>query len=207
MQARLRLAVTPVRLDLVAATRRHAGGADDRESSPWAVSLAVSFRTVYLTGKLTAEENLRKHGVAFEEGLTVFGDPLAQVFDDPDHSGDETRELIIGQSADLHLLIVSFTARQGRVRLIGARNVTPRERPDKTPRRTSKPDSHGMPAEYALDYTRAKPNRFASQMSRNVVAVVLEPASTEETADVGTFAPPQSRLGPKGASARLSATA
>jgi uncharacterized DUF497 family protein len=77
-----------------------------------------------------AEENFKKHGVTFEEGLTVFGDPLARIFDDPDHSGDEKRELIVGHSADQRLLIVSFTEREDRVRLIGARNVTPRERRD-----------------------------------------------------------------------------
>jgi uncharacterized DUF497 family protein len=42
-----------------------------------------------------AQQNLKKHGVAFEEALTVFGDPLANIFEDPDHSGDERRELII----------------------------------------------------------------------------------------------------------------
>ncbi len=40
-----------------------------------------------------ATENLKKHGVAFEEALTVFADPLARIFDDPDHSDDEQREL------------------------------------------------------------------------------------------------------------------
>ena len=51
-----------------------------------------------------ANENLKKHGVAFEEGLTVFADPLARIFDDPDHSEDERRELIIGHSAKQRLL-------------------------------------------------------------------------------------------------------
>jgi uncharacterized DUF497 family protein len=43
-----------------------------------------------------ARENLKKHGVAFEEALTVFADPLARIFDDPDHWTDERRELIVG---------------------------------------------------------------------------------------------------------------
>lgn len=34
------------------------------------------------------------HGVGFEEALTVFADPLARIFDDPDHSDDESREII-----------------------------------------------------------------------------------------------------------------
>ena len=45
-----------------------------------------------------AAENFKNHGVAFVEALTVFADPLAHIFDDPDHSGDERRELIIGYS-------------------------------------------------------------------------------------------------------------
>ncbi len=43
-----------------------------------------------------AEANLSKHDVSFEEALTVFADPLATIFDDPDHSLDEHREIIIG---------------------------------------------------------------------------------------------------------------
>jgi len=77
-----------------------------------------------------AEENLKKHGVAFEEGLTVFADPLARIFDDPDHSIDETREIIIGHSEKQRLLLVSFTERAARVRMIGARSATKRERQD-----------------------------------------------------------------------------
>ena len=75
-----------------------------------------------------AAENLKEHGVAFEEGLTVFADPLAYIFADPDHSNDERRELIIGQSAGQRLLIVSFTERGRRTRIIGAREATARER-------------------------------------------------------------------------------
>ena len=77
-----------------------------------------------------AEENKKRHGVPFEEALTVFADPLAAIFDDPDHSGDERRELIIGHSAAQRLLIVSFTERGRRTRIIGAREVTARERND-----------------------------------------------------------------------------
>jgi uncharacterized protein len=76
-----------------------------------------------------ADENLKKHGIAFEEALTVFADPLARIFDDPDHSGDERRELIVGRSTAQHLLIVVFTDRgDHRTRIIGARGVTARER-------------------------------------------------------------------------------
>lgn len=71
-----------------------------------------------------AKANLKKHGVAFDEALSVFADPLARIFDDPEHSEDEPRELIIGMSGRPRLLIVGFTERSGRVRLIHARRAT-----------------------------------------------------------------------------------
>ena len=77
-----------------------------------------------------AAENLKSHGVAFAEALTVFADPLANIFDDPDHSEGERRELIIGHSAGQRLPIVSFTERSRRTRIISARAATTRERKD-----------------------------------------------------------------------------
>ena len=74
-----------------------------------------------------AARNLKKHGVAFEEAIAVFADPLARIFDDPDHSEDERREIIMGYSARPRLLVVGFTERAGRVRLIQARRATPSE--------------------------------------------------------------------------------
>ena len=77
-----------------------------------------------------AAANLRAHGVSFEEAATVFQDPLATVHSDPDHSESEAREILIGHSAQPRLLLVAFTDRQGKIRLISAREVTPRERRD-----------------------------------------------------------------------------
>ena len=77
-----------------------------------------------------ANENLKKHRVAFEEALTVFADPFARIFDDPDHSTDETREIIIGHSVKQRMLLVSFTERSAQVRIISARRATKRERQD-----------------------------------------------------------------------------
>ncbi len=75
-----------------------------------------------------AKANLKKHGVAFDEVLSVFGDPSARIFDDPDHSEDEPREIAIGFSTKPRLLLVGFTGRSGRVRLIHARPATKSER-------------------------------------------------------------------------------
>jgi uncharacterized protein len=75
-----------------------------------------------------ATSNLEKHGVSFEEAATIFSDPLYVDFYDPDHSVEEHRYLIMGQSTAGRLLIVSYTDRDDVVRLISAREVTPSER-------------------------------------------------------------------------------
>ena len=75
-----------------------------------------------------AAENLRRHGIPFEEAETVFDDPLSQTLLDPDHSEGEERYLEIGYSRRRRLLLVSYTERQGRVRIISARRATRKER-------------------------------------------------------------------------------
>jgi uncharacterized protein len=75
-----------------------------------------------------AASNLSRHGVSFEEAKTVFDDPLYVDFYDPDHSGDEDRYLIVGESNRGRLLITSYTERKESVRLISAREVTQTER-------------------------------------------------------------------------------
>ena len=72
--------------------------------------------------------NQIKHGVSFNAAATVFGDPLAVTIDDPDHSGDERRFLTTGLTRGRRLIIVSHTDREGWVRIISARPVTPTER-------------------------------------------------------------------------------
>jgi len=75
-----------------------------------------------------ASSNVRKHGVTFHEAATVFGDPLAITFADPDHSMDENRYLTFGISRLDRLLVVSHTERRGWVRIINARLMTRQER-------------------------------------------------------------------------------
>jgi len=75
-----------------------------------------------------ARRNERKHGLSLEEAATVFGDPLAISFHDPDHSTEEARWLTIGYASSARLVVVSHTERAGRVRLISAREATKRER-------------------------------------------------------------------------------
>jgi uncharacterized DUF497 family protein len=77
-----------------------------------------------------AASNLSKHRVSFEEALTVFGDSLARIFDDEDHSIEEQREIIIGHSVKERLLVVCFTAQGESVRIFTARRATRKERRD-----------------------------------------------------------------------------
>ena len=74
--------------------------------------------------------NQAKHGVSLEEAMTVFSDPLARIFDDPDHSVAESREIIIGLSQKQRLLIVCFTEPSNTVRILSARKATKNERQD-----------------------------------------------------------------------------
>ncbi len=75
-----------------------------------------------------AKANLRTHGVSFDEAAGVFLDPLAVTFPDPDHSGEEFREITIGRSASQRVVFLSHTRRGDRTRLISARKATRRER-------------------------------------------------------------------------------
>lgn len=75
-----------------------------------------------------AARNLAKHGVSFEEAATVFGDPLSDTFDDPEHSADERRFLIVGMSERGRLLIVAHADDGPVVRVISARELTRVER-------------------------------------------------------------------------------
>lgn len=75
-----------------------------------------------------AAVNLSKHGISFEEARTVFDDPLSVDFYDPDHSDEEERYIIVGESQQGNLLIVSYTERADFIRLISARKVTRVER-------------------------------------------------------------------------------
>lgn len=76
-----------------------------------------------------AASNERKHGVTFAEASTVFGDPYARVIDDPDHSDDEERFVILGASLRANVLIVCHCYRSGgdSIRIISARKATKTE--------------------------------------------------------------------------------
>lgn len=74
-----------------------------------------------------AAANARKHQVSFVEASSVFLDPVALTFSDPDHSAQEDREVTIGRSARQRVLFVAHTERGNRIRIISARLATRRE--------------------------------------------------------------------------------
>jgi uncharacterized DUF497 family protein len=75
-------------------------------------------------------QNLRKHGVSFREAVSVFSDDSAVLLDDPEHSFDEDRFLLLGLSVQLRLLVVRHCHREAAdvIRIISARKATRRER-------------------------------------------------------------------------------
>jgi uncharacterized DUF497 family protein len=85
---------------------------------------------IFQWDKKKARRNPRDHKVSFEEASTVFGDTLSRTIDDPLHSEDEDRYVIIGQSARGRLLVVVHTIRGDNIRIISARVATPTERKD-----------------------------------------------------------------------------
>lgn len=78
--------------------------------------------------RLKAEANLRKHGVSFEEGKTLFGDPDEMMLEDPDHSVTENRLISVGKAASGEVMLASYTETGTTIRLISVRKATRSER-------------------------------------------------------------------------------
>jgi hypothetical protein len=84
---------------------------------------------VYFTwDPVKARANEQKHGVSFDEAKTAFGDPLSTTVEDERHSAGEARLVLFGRSDAGRLLAVMHTERGTGIRIISARQVTPRER-------------------------------------------------------------------------------
>ena len=122
-----------------------------------------------------ALQNQKKHGVSFDEALSVFRDRTALIFDDDEHSENEHRELAIGKSSQSRLLIVSFTERGNVVRII-VREKQIQRNIEYMKKRNDKmaSESGDMRDHYDFDYSKAKPNRFADQFGEDTVVVVLD---------------------------------
>ncbi len=75
-----------------------------------------------------AGTNLKKHGISFDDAVTVFQDPLALTFPDPDHAPDDRREITIGHTIRQQFVFVAHCERGERIRIISTRLVTRSER-------------------------------------------------------------------------------
>ena len=75
-----------------------------------------------------AAQNFRKHSVTFEEAATVFRDDLSITVPDPDHSVEEERLITVGLSSQNRLLMIAHAERGDCIRIMSAREPTPRER-------------------------------------------------------------------------------
>lgn len=84
---------------------------------------------IFEWNKKKSEINVKKHGISFEEAVSVFVDEDAVLFDDPDHSTEEDRFLIIGVSNKMNICIVSHCYRHEEIiRIISARKATKKEK-------------------------------------------------------------------------------
>jgi len=75
-----------------------------------------------------ATANVHKHGVSFEEAITIFDDPNTITIFDVEHSDAEDRFVDVGLSASGRVLVVVYTERGTRIRIISCRKATPAER-------------------------------------------------------------------------------
>ena len=75
-----------------------------------------------------AKTNFEKHSITFDEASTVFKDTLTLTIEDPLHSYDEERLVLIGMSSKNRLLVVVHTDREESIRIISARKAVKRER-------------------------------------------------------------------------------
>jgi len=75
-----------------------------------------------------AAANVAKHGVTFSEASTIFGDPFEVTIPDPAHSEAEVRFVSLGLSVESRVLVVAYTERAGRIRIIHARLAAAKER-------------------------------------------------------------------------------
>lgn len=74
-----------------------------------------------------ARKNEKKHDVSFDEAKSCFYDPNQIAYFDPEHSLDKDREILVGNSNQGRLLVVSCTIRNNKIRIISARKASKQE--------------------------------------------------------------------------------
>jgi uncharacterized DUF497 family protein len=83
---------------------------------------------IFAWDRMKAARNAIKHGVRFPEAASVFFDEAALFEDDPDHSSEENRYIVLGYSIKSRIVLVVHVVRGEKIRLLSARQATPRER-------------------------------------------------------------------------------
>lgn len=119
-----------------------------------------------------ATENLKKHRVTFQEAATIFGDPLAITFYDPDHSINENRYITFGMSLQKRLIVASHTERRGKTRIISARLMDRKER--KSMRKANTPDEL-RPAYSREDLGEGVRGKYFESYQKGTNLVLLSP--------------------------------
>jgi len=111
-----------------------------------------------------AKRNLRKHGISFDEAITVFYDPLAATLPDESHSADEHRFITIGQSAQRRVLFVVHAERPS-VSSAPAEQLRPRRNNMKKSKEPAK----------RLDFTKAVRGKYYDRVQQGTNLVLIEP--------------------------------
>ena len=114
-----------------------------------------------------AKSNFKKHGVFFEEAVTVFYDPLAATFDDPDHSEGESRFVTIGYSSGNRLLVVPHADRES---LVPDQQLRWREGDMKDKRKDLEDD---LRPEYDFDYSKAVRGKYYQRLIEEGSNVII----------------------------------
>lgn len=125
-----------------------------------------------------AASNVAKHRVRFEEAATVFGDPLAILSPDPDHSVGEMRFLLLGSSNRARVLVVAFAERSPRTRIISARPATrasanAMKKTSKAPNGESDTDRDTMRPHY--DFSGGVRGATAARYAQGTNLVLIDP--------------------------------
>ena len=115
-------------------------------------------------------ENVRKHGVDFTEASSVFYDELARLIDDPDHSENEDRFVIMGLSSKFRLLLIChcYRSNDSEIRIISARKALKHE--------TKQYKGWLMRKEY--DFSNSRPNPYAKRLKKPIT-IRLDPDALE----------------------------
>jgi len=129
---------------------------------------------IYEWDATKAADNQRKHGVSFDEAATVSLDPLAETFDDPDHSANERRFITIGRSTQQRLLFVLTRTAASTVFASSVRGQQPAVKP--MPTKNARPDeSDDLRPEYDLSkLTGGVRGKYYERATAGTTLVLLE---------------------------------